>query len=278
MNALAFFVAGMQVSAWSVSPTPVTVGDTVYMTRRIVTDGAVHARAQPPVATDDMEPLAEPQVEYAEGVVRVRYIMAFFDARRHAVLMPDVELVYSDGRLVRVPSDTAWVSIASVLPTSDSLLAAQPVVEPLPRTVKRAEPLVWLLGAALLAASWWGIARRRARPRPPWPAEGGVVVHAPYQRWLGAGEPRAVATAIAGALRVAIERAEPAAGRQLSTAECRRIIETARPEWPVGELVHTLGALDRARFAPVVASDLVKLTEDADRLAQVLVPPPASVE
>jgi hypothetical protein len=52
--------------------------------------------------------------------------------------------------------------------------------------------------------------------------------------------------------------------------ECLEAIEREQPGWPVDEIAGVLHSLDRARFAPVVRSDIMELIEQADELAMSL--------
>ncbi len=269
MNLVALVVGLLQAASWTVSPETVTVGDTVFLTRRIITDEAVQARVEPGVSESAVELLSDPRVSYSEGTVVVRIAMALFESGRHAIRAPDIELVHPDGRRVRVPGDSVSVSVESVLPADDSLPPPRPPIEPMRRSVTRAEPLALLVGLTLVTTIAWGLVRRHPRARPVWPADAPTAGLAPVEEWLGAGEPRAVAAAAAGHLRDAIARADPSVGRQLSTDECVTALEDRHADWPVPELRETLEALDRARFAPAVATDLVALTERADRLASL---------
>ncbi len=206
-------------------------------------------------------------VGYDEGTVIVRYTVAFFSPGEHAVEMPDIELAYSDGRVVHVFGDTAHVSIASVVPSAgDSLPDPVPAVAPLQRDVMR--PWLALLPAALvlLAVVVWIVAWRRVGPRPGWRHGEGKSIFAPVERWIRAGELRAGISAATDRLRDRIARDLPDAGRQLSTAECIRMVEAQRPDWPVREIGETLRALDRARFAPALPSDVVVLAEQVEDL------------
>jgi hypothetical protein len=82
-------------------------------------------------------------------------------------------------------------------------------------------------------------------------------------------------SAVTDRLRDRIEREIPEAGRQLSTEECIAVIDEQRREWPVREIEEALNALDRARFAPALPSDVVVLAEQVDELMAGLARGPA---
>jgi hypothetical protein len=264
-------VTTMQVSAWTVTPAVATVGDTVQLTRRIAAAPGVHPRAQPLVSSSLIEPLASPVVGYAEGAVLVRYTLAFFDSGVHALPMPDIELSFGDGRVERVFGDTARVSITSVLPAdADAPPNLAPSAAPIARQPRRPWVVMLPLGIVALLLVAWSLLRRRVSQRPVWRSGGGRSVYAPVEQWVRAGELRAVVSAVTDRLRDRIERDLPEAGRQLSTEECMAVVEEHRPDWPVRDIMGTLTALDRARFAPALPSDVVVLAEQVDELMAVM--------
>jgi hypothetical protein len=113
----AFLAAlSLQVPGWTISPGVATVGDTVHLTRRVVAEPGVQAVAQPLISSLAVEPLANPAVGYTEGAILVRYTVAFFEAGEQSLLMPDIELMYGDGRVETISGDTVLVRISSVLP------------------------------------------------------------------------------------------------------------------------------------------------------------------
>jgi hypothetical protein len=265
-----FAVAVLQLSTWVVSPAYVTVGDTVRLVRRISAAPDVQARLRPLSATPALEPLTQPRAAYAEGDLTMLYSVALFEPGRHVIAMPPAELLYPDGRVETIPGDTAWIEVASVIPAEDTLPTPWAAADPLVRNPSRVIPLLVLFGLVLGAAAAWGVARRRTRPRP---GPGGVDVELaepPLERWVTAGESRAVAAVTADRLREHIAQLIPQAGRHLDTEECLRVLNDEVPEWPLRETGEVLRALERARFAPAVPSDVVEVVEQADRLKERL--------
>lgn len=213
-----------------------------------------------------VEPLGEPSVTPRGDRLVIRYRFAVFEPGEHAVAMPPVELVHVDGTAETVLGDTALVRVASVLPAGDSVPSPKPSLGPVPRAVRKPGPLIVLISLVLGSAGLWAVRRRRVGTRPasdtldaaqPRPAD----PEPPLARWVGAGEVRAAASVAAEWLRRALEQAEPRARVSLSTEECLAVLRDARPEWPLDDLADALHALERARFAPAVSSDVLALVD-----------------
>ncbi|HWP38215.1 MAG TPA: hypothetical protein VNL18_11750 [Gemmatimonadales bacterium] len=260
----ALTLAAQAAGPWNVTPTAPSVGDTVVLWRAF--PGATSARVRPVAGTPVVEPLTDPSVEPARGGVIVRYRVAFFAPGSHGLAMPDVDMLAPGGVSETVAGDTAWVTVASLLPPGDTLPPPRPSLGPLPRGERSLRPLVVLIGVVLSgAASWWTVRRRRgprvviahtpAEPAPP-----------PLDRWLAAGEARAVAVVAADRLRHAIAAAEPRAHRGLALDELLAVLGDTRPDWPLPAIADTLGALERARYAPAIPADLMSLVEQVDTL------------
>jgi hypothetical protein len=264
-------LAALQLSTWAVSPGHVTVGDTVRLVRRVSAAPDVQARLRPLAATPALEPLTPPRAAYAEGDLTMLYTVALFEPGSHAIAMPPAELLYPDGRVETIPGDTARIEVASVLPADDTLsLEPAPAAEALVRHPTRLVPLLVLFGVVVGAAATWGVARRRTRPRPGTGDPDVPPAEPPIERWVAAGESRAVAAVTADGLRQHIAQLIPRAGRYLDTEECLRVLHNEVPEWPLRETGDLLRALERARFAPAVPSDVVELVEQADHLKERL--------
>ncbi|UCD24077.1 MAG: hypothetical protein JSW51_13780 [Gemmatimonadota bacterium] len=255
-----------QTTLWQVSPSAVTVGDTVEMVLRLQIPAGVSAHADPLEASALVEPLSVPTVTHSGSSVVIQYKVAFFEAGYLGLAMPEIQLIDESGVVERVSGDTAWVRVISVLP-EDTTLTPQPSLGPIARERKRVEFLVLPAAVVLVAAVVWALLRRRVRQRPTWHVGVRKRVEPPVVQWMNAGEPRTVVSAVTDRLRDSIAVALPDAGRQLSTEQCLAVIEEQRPEWAVSEIARVLHSLDRARFAPAVPTDIVELAERADEIA-----------
>jgi hypothetical protein len=102
----------------------------------------------------------------------------------------------------------------------------------------------------------------------PEPAVGSAPV--PVERWVAAGELRAVAAAAGETLRSTLARVAPEADRSLEAEGAIRVLERTRPDWPLRELADVLRALERATFAPAVGEDVMGVARRADALARDL--------
>ena len=96
MNSLAILIFAAQSLVWSVSPSTVTVGDTVRVTRRVSAEFDARANVLPMTPTDAYLPLSDPIAAYSEGAMVIRYQLAFFETGVHAVPMPNLEILMPD--------------------------------------------------------------------------------------------------------------------------------------------------------------------------------------
>ena len=256
-------------SAWAVSPPTVTVGDTVRISRRVVTDADVQTRIEPLADDAAILQLSDPRAAFAEGTLGIQYTVAAFAPGTLAVAMPDVELLYPDGRSELVPGDTAWVVVTSVL--TDSASAPRAIVGPIDRSERRVWPIATLLFVVVGATVMWGAVRRGRRGpdrveddavgAPPFP---------PIDRWIAAGEGRAATAHVTQKLRDMLATLVPAAARPLDTEAVLEVLERVRPDLPVIEIEAVLRGLDRARFAPALIDEFVDVIDRAERLTHGL--------
>lgn len=253
---------------WTVSPAGPAVGDTIHAVRLLPGPPGTRARPGPLPATNVLEPLGDPRVVARGDRLLIGYDFTAFEPGEHAIAMPAVELLYADGTAETVVGDTARVRVRSVLPPGDSLPAPRPSLGPLARDARTPAPLITLVGVVVGSAALWAVRRRRTRPRPP-PRVFEVPEADPsLARWVGAGELRAAAAATADRLRRAVAGAEPRAHAGLSVEECLAALRQARPEWPLEDFEDTLRALERARFAPAVSSDVLALADQVTILIE----------
>lgn len=268
MNALLLLLA-VQSSVWAASPQVVTVGDTVRLTRRLAMPAGVEAQLTSLTRTDDLEPLAPPQWWYSEGTLVVQYTVALFAPGARPIALPDAELLYPDGTVESLEGDTAWVTVASVLPEGARPDPA-PSVAPLARAPRRARPLVLLVVGVTGMLVLWALARRRTGSPPPLSDAVPDRTEPPVDRWMAAGETRAVAAVTADRLRHRIAQRLQTAGRHLDTEECIVALASEGDGLPVRELAQVLRSLERASFAPAAPSDVVEAVTRAEELGKAL--------
>ena len=269
MSAALLFLL-FQSSAWTIAPSPVTVGDTVYLTRQFDTTPDVWARLRPLEATLELEPLVPPRWMFAEGELTVTYTIALFESGRRSIALPDIELVHADGQLETILGDTAWVEVVTLLPGGDTMVPPMPSQGPLVRQRTTSLPLVALLTAMVVGLIGWVVLRRRrgARPsigEPEEPDEG-----PPIDVWVASGESRAVAAVMASRLRDVIAARIPEAGRHLHTEECIRAVLEADSGELARQVADALRALERARFSPAAPGDVLEVVDQAEAVIAAL--------
>lgn len=263
-------LASQSLSAWTTRPAQPTVGDTVFVSRRVATPDGWRVRAGKFEATEAVDALAEPTVERDSAGWNVTYALVAWEPGAHEVPMPPVWRLGPDGSTDSVPGADASLTLRSVLPDSDPHPAPQPPLAPIERPLER--PWAPFAGGILAAAlGGAGVAWRRRKPRraePPPSDERAVDV--PDAKWLAAGEPKAVAARAAGELRAGLARAEPRASIALSTVECLEVLDGRLPRATLGELTDVLAHLDRVAFASAHGGDVAELARRARTLAQRL--------
>lgn len=277
MSVMLALILTLQGGGWATLPARPAVGDTVRIERVVPAPRGAVGRARALDAGDLLEPLRPPEIVPADGGLRVRYTVALFAPGRHALAMPALEVVHPDGGVELVLGDTVVVEVRSVLPDSAEAPAPRASRAPLARLSPSPGPLLATLGgASALLAAWAAYRRRRSGGAAPAPAAAPLrPPPPPLMRWLALGERRAVATLAMDRLRRRVEEAIPASGRGLALADCLARAAAERPAWPIGDLEELLGALERARFAPLAADDLTELVDRTDVLLARLDAPPA---
>ena len=272
MTLIAASLLVWQVASWHADPSRATVGDTVVLEREVVVaDPAASLHLQPLAASELLESLEAPQlVRAADGFV-ARYTLAVFQPGEHTIEMPDLELVYPDGRTETLVGGPAFLTVSSVLPESDSLPPPRAFRPPVMRNVTRTLPTALLVMSVVALTTVWGAVRRRSQPRPGWEKVDDAD-DPPLLRWIAAGEHRAVATVAMHRVRNGVARLLPQAGQSLHIEEWLQVIETQRPDWPRRELGDVMRTLERASFAPAIPSDVIALADEAEMLLQSLEP------
>lgn len=257
-------------AGWSVTPSSATVGDTVWLERRITLPPGWRVRPGRLGSNDDVEALADPVVSRSGADWVVRYAVAAWAPGPHIVALPPIWRLGPGAQADSLLGGTASFVLGSVIPDSVTRPEPRPALAPIrPDARDPRPPLLALLitGATLAGGIWWRRRPPRALPAPAAPAPAAPV---PDRRWLEAGESRAVAARAAGRLRLALARLVPEARPALSTPDCLAVVRERRPQAPVTELGAMLGALDEAAFAGTSGVDVAELVRLTDGLVERL--------
>lgn len=267
---IALLLLLIQEQGWVAAPSQPTVGDTIRIERTIAAPPGWRVRAGKLGAGSVAEPLGDPGVLATSnpGVWLVRYVVVAWRPGSINLDMPPLWLLGPDGSADSVVGGSALFRVASVIPDSVRSPAPQPSLGPL--RLQRASPIpllaaVLLAGGALLLLLWW---RRRAPRLVIDESTLALDAEVPDQRWLAAGEPKAVAARAAQRLRSALARAVPDAHEALSTTECLAAVERAWPNAPLRDLRELLQALDQVAFATAHGEDVAPLAARARALAR----------
>jgi hypothetical protein len=256
-----------QDPGWTARPPAPTVGDTVWLERRVTAPAGWAVRPGRLAPGGAVEPIGEPVASWTDGSWVVRYPVVAWTTGAHDVALPVLWRLGPGGEADSVAGGRAVFTVASVLPDTGRP-APRPARDPL-RVGRRNFLLPAAavgLAAGLLAA---GMGWRRRRPRPERPRP-----HVPVERevpdgdWIAAGEPAAVAARAAAHLRAALARAVPAAHTGLTTAECLAALEGTRARGALNELATALQRLDEAAFGGASGADVAALAAESRALAR----------
>ena len=246
---------------------PPTVGDTIWVVRRVAVPAGHAVRAGAWDLTGDVELLGRPRITTANGIARIAWPLVVWTPGSHTVSVPGPLVLASDGSVDSLPPADTTLNVASVLPRNaqPNAIAPQPQAGIVHRRTVTWLPLLTLAGAALvlLAPLHWWWRRRGPRAVPP---ESPAASRPPLARWAEAGETRTVLAAAAARLRGAVAARLGESGDGLSTPAIAARLES-RPELPAREIAETLQALDDARFAGTTPSHAAELYERASSLA-----------
>ena len=249
-----------------------TVGDTIWLSRRIgVPPGAV-VRPQPWNPTGDVEALGPARMQRRGDSVEVAYPAVVWRPGMHEVTVPGPLLLLDGGGVDSAPAYRATLSVASVLPRvqgDSTTIPVQPAVTTVRRPDRNPRPvMLFLFGAAALLAPlhWWW----RRRGVPPGREGARQVSRPPLARWAEAGEGRVALAVAATELRAVIARGVPDATPALETEECIAAVRTQRPGWPVDALATVLRTLDAARFRPGALRDAPTLLAETEQMIRRL--------
>lgn len=259
-------------TGWAAAPARPTVGDTIRLERRIEAAPGWRVRAGKLESSPVAEPLGDAAVLSTDGGWVVRYGVVVWAPGPVTLAMPPLWRLGPDGTADSLPGGSATFRVASVIPDSVADPAPQPPLGPL--RLERANPLPVFAAILLAVGALLGlIAWRRRPPRADLPEPATALdPDVADDRWLRAGEPKAVAARAAHRLRSAIARAIPDAHEGLSTSECLASLERARPDAPLRELRELLLTLDQVAFAAAHAVDVAPLAARARALAREFTP------
>jgi hypothetical protein len=264
----ALLVLLLQTGSWTAAPRRPTVGDTIWLERRISVAPGWRVRAGKLESSTVAEPLGDAVVIAVPDGWMVQYAVVAWAPGSMSLDMPPLWRLGPDGTADSLAGGTATFRVASVIPDSATAPAPQPSLGPLRLT--RVSPIPVVAALLLAVGALLGlIAWRRRSPRLV--ADGPALAldpEMPDERWLAAGEPKAVAARAAQRLRSAIARTMPDAHEALSTAECLAAVERARPDAPLRELRELLNTLDQVAFATAHSVNVVPLAARARALAQ----------
>jgi hypothetical protein len=263
-------------SAWTVAPLRPTVGDTIRLERAVTTPPGWRVRAGRVPSGSLAEPLGEPAVlgTGTPGDWIVRYTVVAWTPGSITLDIPPLWRLGPDGSADSIAGGSAVFRVASVIPDSVKSPAPQPALGLF--RPERATPIpvvaaVMFAATALALLVTWQ--RRRPRHLAGGTGTGGAVAtsidaEVPDERWIRAGEPKAVAARAAHRLRRALARSIPQAHEALSTTECLAVVERVRPDAPLRDLRELLEALDWVAFATAHGLDVVPLATRARKLAR----------
>jgi len=272
MIALLLALLMLQTDGWSVSPARPTVGDTIRVERTIETPAGWRVRAGKLDQYGDVEQLGEPSIVARPGGWTVRYLIVGWKAGSATVAMPALWRLGPDGSTDSLPGGTVTLRLASVIP--DTLTAPQPQPSLGILRLGRGSAIPVIAAVVVSIGLLFGLIawRRRASRLVAGDLALARDAEVPDQRWLAAGEPKAVAARAAQRLRHALARAIPAAHVALSTTEVLAAVERARPDAPLRDLRDLLHALDQVAFATAHGVDVAPLAARARTLARELRP------
>jgi len=262
----------IQADGWIVAPNQPTVGDTIRIERTISAPTGWRIRAGTLPSGSQTEPLTDATVlaTSTPGHWIVRYAIVAWTPGLMTVDMPPLWRLGPDGTADSLAGGAATFRVASVIPDSVKAPAPQPSLGPLRLQRESIIPVVlatlFAAGALVILIVW-----RRRSPKKVLAASGPEVGSAVAdERWLAAGEPKAVAARAAYYLRISVAHAIPEAHEALSTSECLAVVERTKPNAPLRDLRELLIALDQIAFATAHALDVAAVAARARALAREL--------
>lgn len=245
-----------------------TVGDTIWLERRVQTPAGAEVRAPAWTPADGIALLGRPVIRSEGGSTVIAWPAVAWTAGSRTISIPGPVVIRADGVTDSLPSESQTLVVASVLPDSTPVekIPPQPETGIVLESVTSPWPvLVALLAASLILApfAWWW--RKRGPSTPPVVASTHAPVW-PLSEWSESGEGRAVAAVASRTLRTTLVRLLPGTPPGLVTSRLIRIVREQRPSWPVADLSRVLESLEAAQFAATTPSAVLALASEAEEL------------
>jgi len=259
--------AVVQDTAWTARPAAPTVGDTVWLERRVTAPAGWSVRPGRLAPGGAVEALGDPVALRDSSGWLVRYPVVAWTAGPQTVNLPVLWRLGPGGEADSGAAGLAAFTVASVLPDTGTP-APRPARDPLRQGRRTALfPIVAIvLATGLLAGAvrWRRRGPRQGRPAPQVPVEREV----PDRDWIAAGERAAVAARVAAELRAAVARAVPEAHAGLTTEECLDALARARPAMALEGVATALRTLDGVAFGGAPGTDVAALAVQSRALAR----------
>jgi hypothetical protein len=263
-------VAAPADSQWMVAPPSPTVGDTIWLFRIVSHAPDWRLRPAPFDNQGDVVSLGDPEVEVGTTADTVRYAVVSWTAGAHRFRLPTLWLVGSGGRSDSLAGADASVTVRSVIPADSTRPAPKGLLPPLDPGPDSLWPPIIATVLGLLAL-FGAVRLRRRGPRAMLPPAQFVTGGgAPDDRWLAAGEPKAVAARATRVLRQALHRVVPEAVEALPVREALEAAEGRLPGTTFRRIRESLLALDQVSYAVAHGADVARVAADARALAQEL--------
>jgi len=258
-----------QDTGWTARPATPTVGDTVWLERRVTAPAGWSVRPGRIPPGGAVEPLGDPLALPDSGGWLVRYPVVAWTTGPQAVTLPVLWRLGPGGEADSAGAGLSTFTVTSVLPDTGTP-APRPARDPLRQG--RHGPLFPLAAIVLAAGLLAGAVRwRRRRPRATQPPpQVPVEREVPDRDWIAAGERTAVAARAAAELRAAVARAVPEAHAGLTTEECLAALARARPGTGLEGVATALRTLDGVAFGGAFGTDVGVVAVQARALARKL--------
>jgi hypothetical protein len=249
-----------------------TVGDTIWVERRIPAPAGAEARAPAWTPEGDIELLGTPVLRREGDQLVLAFPLVAWQPGSHVVMVPGPVLIRRDGHTDSLPPERQTFEVASILPAGRDAasLPIQPPASLVPRRVVTPVPVLATIALAGGLIALMGAIRRRRGPLLQAPAAPPSTAQADVVAWIESGEPRAVAALATRQLRHTIASLVPSAQAGIDRRRLDRILAEQRQTWPVAAISAVLAELEGAGFGDTDVADLRDLYERARDLSESL--------